>query len=182
MQNCAIGFAVHTGWAAAATVCGTAREPVVIDRRRIQILPDNLRFVYHEASELDLEAAERLIHERTDLAKSGARDAVREIVKAMKSLGYTVVTAAVQESKSVVPADVRAILGSHARIHAAEGDLYRVCLRDALASCQIPLLEIRKPTLHDDWENSLRRLGKRLGPPWAADQKLAVTLAFAALG
>jgi hypothetical protein len=182
MKNCAVGFVIHTGWAAAAAVSGTLRDPIVIERRRIQILPDNLRFVYHEASDLLFDEAQRLITERTELAKSGARDAVRALVEAMRGSGYTVVTAAVPASKSVVPADVRAVLASHARIHAAEGDLYRVCLREALQCCLVPLLELGKPNIPDDWEATLRKIGKQIGPPWAADQKTAVTLAFVALG
>ncbi len=57
----ALGFSVHTGWAALVALSGPADAPQVVDRRRIELIDgpdaDAARFLYHLASELDLPAA-----------------------------------------------------------------------------------------------------------------------------
>lgn len=49
------GCKPHSGWAIAVLVGGTAVTPVVLDRRRVQLCPDDLpRQVYHAAEAMGL--------------------------------------------------------------------------------------------------------------------------------
>ena len=58
------GFAIHTGWAAAVLVGGDAREPVVVDRRRVTLCPEALpRQVYHAAQDMPPAKAALLVRE-----------------------------------------------------------------------------------------------------------------------
>ncbi len=38
MTRATLGFRVHSGWAAAVALCGPLDAPVVVDRRRIQLV------------------------------------------------------------------------------------------------------------------------------------------------
>ena len=50
MEQLALGCAPHTGWAVVVLVAGDARRPVVLDRRRVVLCPeDQHRQIYHHA-------------------------------------------------------------------------------------------------------------------------------------
>ena len=58
----AAGFAVHTGWAQLVLVAGDLRQPIVLDRHRVALVPDDLPgAAYHAAQGLPLAEAERLV-------------------------------------------------------------------------------------------------------------------------
>src|SRR5260221_11196878 len=38
MKNATLGFRVHSGWAVAVALCGPLDSPLVIDRRRLQLV------------------------------------------------------------------------------------------------------------------------------------------------
>src|SRR2546430_16489842 len=61
----ALGFSVHTGWAAMVAVSsGPDGSTVILDRQRLVLMgndPHRPRFVYHAAQKLDPGAAERLL-------------------------------------------------------------------------------------------------------------------------
>jgi hypothetical protein len=76
------------------------------------------------------------------------------------------------------------VLGSHALIHAAEGEMYRDVLVHAAARCGLPVTGVKGKELfaHASMhlgvselmiEKRLAEIGKRVGPPWTQDQKSA---------
>lgn len=177
-QRCAIGFSVHTGWAVAVVVAGSRSDPRILQRQRLDILPGGARFVYHAAAEMPIEKARHLIERRTREAQIAAAGEVRRLVEPLSG----VAGAAILASKPSPPALLEKVLGSHTLLHTAEGELYRKCLEMALAECGVAVTPVPKPAIDLVWEQTLKRLGKALGPPWTADQKLAMTLAYALLG
>ena len=59
-MDAALGFRVHTGWAAAVVLAGPSTAPRVIDRRRFNLVEETDHdsvFVYHAAAEVDAAAA-----------------------------------------------------------------------------------------------------------------------------
>ncbi len=85
-----------------------------------------------------------------------------------------------------------AILASHARVHAAEGDLFRNALAAAARAVSVPLVaipekEVASETAHAlhitpaSLERRIAEIGNLAGPPWRADQKLASMAAMLAL-
>lgn len=154
-MRAALGFSIHTGWAAAVAVADPA---AVLDRRRIALADEehDARFVYH---------AERRIRDASRIARQRAEAALRDILAV-----HQIATAAVPRPKRALPA-LEAILQSHALIHSAEGELYRRAIEDA---CRAVGLEVVTPA------PEAPAVGKP-GPPWGKDQKDAAALAWGAL-
>ena len=194
-SRAALGFKLHTGWAALVAVAGHPGEIQVLLRRRIELLPsDNSipRFVYHEASELPLEQATELVKRATKASTDAARLALKESLEDLGSRGVRVDVCGVLAGSTSVPDDLSAILRSHPRIHAAEGALFQNATVAACESRGLTVVQAREREVWtraaDAWgvaEAGLRRnvdaLRKTLGPPWSADHKTSTAIALLAL-
>jgi len=110
----------------------------------------------------------------------------------LSGTGIAVVVACVPGGNSAVPRGLADILAAHSRIHAAEGGFYRDVLAEVCAGSG---MRVSRAPERNFWqlasmgfahgEKKLREhvaaLGKKLGPPWGEDQKLAALAAFIAL-
>jgi hypothetical protein len=112
-----------------------------------------------------------VIDEVAAAARTAVEDALRSAVGAA---GVGLLAA-----ERRIPASLDQILGSHALLHAAEGQLFESAVIDA--ACDIGLAvhvvepgSIRVPAAVD-------ALGRSVGPPWQKDQKWATTAALTAL-
>ena len=75
VARAALGFRLHTGWAAVVAAAGQPGKIEVLLRSRIELLPPDgsiPRFVYHEAAALDASGAAALV-KRAASASRGAR-------------------------------------------------------------------------------------------------------------
>lgn len=140
--------------------------------------------MYHEAAELPLPDAERLIESVRHTAEDTARTAIGSAIKNLKVTGARIPT-----GSASVPDDLAAVLRSHARIHAAEGALYAGAIASACEHLDIPLITVRE---RDVWSRASASAGmseadlkagidavrKALGPPWTADHKIATAAAL----
>lgn len=179
-----VGVRDKTGWAVLVTLDGAAREPEVVDRRRVELCPADLpRQPYHAAQGLPLDEAATLVEDVTAAAARLAADAFR---------GVEATAVAVPVSGMTVPDDLAAILGSHTLLHAAEGVLYRDALLDGAQACGchvvgvdvkrlVPELAVRLVRSADDVRATLQAMGKELGPPWRAEHKEAAAAAWLAM-
>jgi hypothetical protein len=196
VQDAAVGFRVHSGWTAAVVVCGPLDGPVVVDRRKIQLVKTfsyTFRQPYHTAEKMERPDAVKFIRGVKSEAKRLAISSLR-LLQAEAAEGAFRITrgALLLASGRVLPA-LEQILGSHALIHTADGELFRESLRAACTSCDIPLEGIREKELLATASATLgiragalkRRaaaLGKSLGPPWSQDEKFAALAAWLTLG
>jgi hypothetical protein len=191
----ALGFKLHTGWAALVAVTGEAGKIEVLLRRRIELLPpgDSIpRFVYHVASELPASQAAEFVRRAEVASQDTTQTAVRDVVEYLTSLDHAVKAAGFSSSSKPVPRDLSAILRSHPVIHTAEGALFQQAVADACRSCGLAVISLRE---RDVWLNAatvwglneagLRKqvdtLRKSVGAPWGADQKTATAFAMLAL-
>src|SRR5262245_49458498 len=82
----ALGFKAHTGWAALIAIGGDLEVPTLIERSRVQLLPDGAFAPYHAAEELPAEEAcesvKRDVAAAHDLAARAIRDAARRYADA----------------------------------------------------------------------------------------------------
>lgn len=197
-RGAALGFSVHTGWALMVAVAREKSSIVVLDRRRVEMLPvpDSPRyeppFVFHAAQELPLEAARELVTATEQRARSGAIAAIGAAIDAIRTAGHAVVGASVITAKKAPPSSLEAILRSHASIHAAEGELYRSVIRGASEDLGLAVLRVPAPDSVQRAASALALprakvpafltdLGRGLGPPWTADHKAATLAAVLAL-
>jgi hypothetical protein len=161
-MRAAIGFSVHTGWAA-AVVLGAG--PQILARVRIELADQDhdARFVYHAAAERG--GAEARIRRAEQTARERAEAGLCEVVTR-----HAVDVAALPAPKRTLP-DLATILAAHPLLHAAEGELYRRAIADACAALGLAVVTPSPRAL---------AVGK-VGAPWGKDQKDATALAWAAL-
>jgi hypothetical protein len=190
VQSAAVGFRVHSGWAAVIVVCGTAERPVVVDRRRIELVKTfsyTFRQPYHTAGKMPLQDAVKFIRDVQSDATRLALSSLRALQKDVAEGDFKIVRGALLLASGHVLPKLEQILASHALIHTADGELFRGSLRAACVQCDLPLEGIKEKELFAAASKILRvqpavlkrriaALGKALGPPWSQDEK------FAALG
>jgi hypothetical protein len=179
----AIGIRDHSGWAVAVTAGLAARVPVVADRRRLTLCPGDLpRQVFHACEGLALEEAARLVADVTVAAGAAATAELGALVAALRAADHAVTAVVVPAGTGAVPSDLATILQSHARLHAAEGELYRDAVVEAAGALGLPTW--RRPRrqsvpLPARLQAAIDGLGKQLGPPWQKDHKEACAAAVA---
>jgi hypothetical protein len=190
MQAAAVGFRVHSGWAAAVVVSGPADAPVVVDRRRIELVKTftyTFRQPFHTAEKMPRPDAGKFIRDVQSEAKRLALTSLRALQKDLAEADFKIVRGALLMASGRALPHLEHILASHALIHTADGELFRDSLRAACAVRNLRLERIREKELFAAASTVLgvqpaalkRRvaaLGKALGPPWSQDEK------FAALG
>jgi hypothetical protein len=190
VQTAAVGFRVHSGWAAAVVVCGPADTPQVVDRRRIELVKTfsyAFRQPYHTAEKMPFTDAVKFIRGVQSEAKRLASSSLRSLQKELAQSDFKIVRAALLLASGRALPKLEQILASHALIHTADGELFRDGLRAGCALCDLPVEGIREKELFAAASKTLgvqpaalkRRvaaLGKSIGPPWSQDEK------FAALG
>lgn len=189
----ALGFRSHSGWATLIVVAGSAKEPDIVLRRRVELSRETPRQPFHAAEGLPFAEAEALIRRSTDEATALAARAVEDAVAELRAAGHEPVAGGLLLAAGRPLPGLRAVLASHALIHAAEGELFRDVLRQASRDCGLRVTEVRDRDLEEEAARSLRRStaemgrllgawGKALGPPWTQDEKRAALVAWVALG
>ncbi len=185
------GCKPHSGWAVAVLVGGSPTEPLVLDRRRVQLCPEALpRQVYHAAQELPRALAAALVAEVVAAIGAMTAAVVDDLTRVARTHGDLVAVAVVGRPRDLPEVDV--VLGNHSLLHAAEGELYRAALDDAaeahgLVVCAAPskhTMEEAAATLgtsRDALTVRLTALRADLGAPWQADHKEATAAALMAL-
>jgi hypothetical protein len=197
MKQVALGFRVHTGWAALVAAEAPVRldNPIILDRKRVEMLEGGKSavpaFVYHAASKLPLKSAERLVQECTVLAQSRAKDSLAEIVGQLRERGYEVFASGVIGPKRPLASSLEAILGTHSMIHAAEGELFRAAIISASEVLKVPVTSVPAGELYarvaatlgssaDEIRERLNEGRRSVGKPWAQDQKESLLVALLA--
>jgi len=173
-------------------VAGSGAEPAVVLRRRVELSRRTPRQPFHAAEGRPFAAAEALIRRSTDEAAALAERALRELLAELRAAGCEPVTSGILLAAGRPLPDLREILGSHALIHSAEGELFRDVVRQASARAGLQVVSVRERELEAGAARALNRSaaeltrvvagwGKELGPPWTQDEKRAALVAWLAL-
>src|SRR6202048_4073824 len=195
MQTVELGFRVHSGWAAAVALCGPPDAPVVVDRRKIQlvkIFSYTFRQPYHTAEKMPRHDAIKFIRDVQLEAKRLALSSLRSLQTDLAEGDFKIVRSALLLASGRALPGLEQILASHALIHTADGELFRDSLRAACALRDLPVEGMREKDLFATASKvlcvqatALKRcvaaLGKTLGPPWSQDEKLATLGAWLTL-
>jgi hypothetical protein len=190
VQTAALGFRVHSGWAAAVVLCGPPDAPVVVDRRKIHLVKTftyTFRQPYHTAERMPRQDAIKFIRDVQLDAKRLALSSLRSLQTDLTEGDFKIVRSTLLLASGRALPELEQILASHALIHAADGELFRDSLRAACTLCDLPVEGVREKELFAAASKAFRLqpavlkrriagFGKFLGPPWSQDEK------FAALG
>jgi hypothetical protein len=190
MTQAATGLRVHSGWAAAVTVGGSAEFPEILDRRVIVVadaMVKGSKQPFHAAERLPLAEAEALIGRCRQSTLALARRGLDEIGQ-----GREIGTCGMLLASGRPLPDLPAILASHALIHTAEGEFFRDAIASACQQRILAMVRIKERELFDTCAVELKRSraeldeqlsdwGKLLGPPWRQDEKYAALAGWLAL-
>lgn len=195
VKRAAIGIRMHSGWGSLVAVSSKAGVPDLIHRRRVGMTvtgTPGANQPYHFARNLGLPEAETFLGNCFADSKRLALVAIRDVAKVLAGRQYRVVGSAVLVASDRPLPPLSKILASHALIHAAEGDFFRLAFSKACEDLDLVVARFRERELDDCLQttfgkaaNRVRQqvsaLGPSLGPPWARDQKMASLAAFALL-
>jgi hypothetical protein len=184
----ALGFRSHTGWAVAVVATAGCE---LLERHRVACEPKATRFVYHKAAEKLLVEAGPFIAAARGEAVAAVGIAIANIIAATRGKGPVVRSACIPAGTGRLPDSLSEVLAVHSRIHMAEGVFYREALVEAckaygLSVVRVPERDLWPRAAHAlGWpetrlQDRIMELGRRLGPPWGEDQKLATLAAMIA--
>ncbi len=196
MKQAAIGFRVHSGWAAVVAVSLEKGAPVVLARQRIHLVETftyEFRQPYHTAEKMLIGQAREFITRMQAEARGLAYHAIRELASRTQEQGMKLTRCGLLLASGRPLPALEKILGSHALIHTADGELFREALLHASKRCGLKGFTIKEKELLDhagqvlgakprDLMRRVTELGRPLGAPWSQDEKFATLAAWLALG
>jgi hypothetical protein len=193
MSRAAVGFKPRTGRAVLVMLVEDSGELRVAERSEIPLLPAGELATYHAAKELEPEAAASYVQGSIARAQRLALTAVRDSAKRCADAGHQLRACAVLVGTGMPDWTTGQILAVHARMHKAEGELFRTVLVEAVRSCGLALTTLPDKTALDSaagklgitpakLNTRLAALGRAAGPPWGKYQKEAAAAALVALG
>src|SRR6266478_2762934 len=195
LKQAAIGFRVHSGWAAVVAVCVEKGAPVVLVRQRVHLVETftyEFRQPYHTAEKMLLDQGREFISRMQAEARRLAYRAMRELESRTREQGVKLTRCGLLLASGRPLPALEKIVASHALIHTADGELFREAILHASARCGLRDFRIREKELLDRAENVLRlksaalkwrvtELGRPFGAPWSQDEKFAALAAWLAL-
>jgi hypothetical protein len=188
-----IGISDHHGWAVFVCVGVRDRAPVVLDRRRIDLLESGIpkHPFHHEALKLDTAEAEALVQK---VAASAERCATGALAKIQKELdGLKLAALVMREPPLPAVPSVEASNGSPWINTRADATLYLGAVANAARALRIAVEKIprgeegeRAAALLSCSEERVTQwcagLRSALGAPWQKDHQEAALRAIATLG
>ena len=190
-ENVTAGFRVKSGWAAAVLLGEPRRSPRLYDSFIIDLCDPKIpatRQPYHAAMG-KLEANAAKLKARLTIVRRATKRSVAKMLADCRRNNFQIRRAGLVVGSQIDPA---LIANPHIRAHALEGQLFRTKLVDALraqgisssvwsereayvqaaAKLKTPLGKVQRTT---------QNLGRSVGGPWRAEQKLAAVAAWVSL-
>jgi hypothetical protein len=195
LKKAAVGFRVHSGWAALVALAVNRGKPVVLARERVhlvEIFAYKFRQPYHTAGRLPPDQAAAFVARMKSEARRLGAAAIRKLEAELRAQGFALARCAVLLASGRPLPTLPRILASHALIHTADGELFREALLHAAGRRGLATVAIREREVLAAASKALRikpnelarriaALGRPIGPPWSQDEKLASALAWLAL-
>jgi hypothetical protein len=191
MSKAALGFKPRTG-RAVLVVLADAKNPRVIERAEIALLPPGEMAPYHVAEELEPRAAEQHVKAAVARAQALAKGAVRDAARRCTDAGHELAGCGVLVGTGMPPWSTAEIVAVHVRMHKAEGEMFREVLVEAARACGLEPTRLPDKTAFDSaasvlgmtrarLDAQLAAIGKAAGPPWGQHQREAAAAALVAL-
>jgi hypothetical protein len=195
MNRAAIGFRVHSGWAAMVAVSLEKGDPVVLERRKLLLVKTfsyTFRQPYHTAEKMPLNDAAEFVRSVEKESRELGLAGIRSLQGELSLLDYKIVGCVLLLASGRALPVFEKILASHALIHTADGELFRESIRHSCTCAKLPLRSIKERDLLAAAATRLNKrpeflsrkvaaLGKSLGPPWTQDEKLSALGAWFAV-
>ena len=194
MKEAAVGFRVHSGWAALVALAVERGAPVVLARERVHLVETftyEFRQPYHTAEKMAPEEAASFVRRMRGEARRLALRAIRKVASRTEAQGYRLTGCGLLLSSGRPLPKLPQILASHSLIHSADGELFREALLHAAARCRLKSRTVKEREALDcaarearvkpaELARRVSQLGRPLGSPWSQDEKLATMAAWLA--
>jgi hypothetical protein len=194
-KEAAVGFRVHSGWAAAVAVCVERGVPVVLLRQRVHLVDAftyEFRQPYHTAEKMLDGQAREFISRMQAEARRLAYRAIQELASRTQEQGVKLTRCGLLLASGRPLPALDKILASHALIHTADGELFREAILHASARCGLRDFKIKDKELlartgevfrakPNEPMRRVTELGRSFGAPWSQDEKFATLAAWLAL-
>ncbi|HET7150379.1 MAG TPA: hypothetical protein VFI60_03135 [Candidatus Acidoferrum sp.] len=195
MKRAAVGFRVHSGWAAVVAVSLEKGAPVVLERKRkhlVNTFTYTFRQPYHTAEKMPLAEAREFISQVEKEARRLAHRAVQEMQSELENLKIKLASGSLLLASGRPLPSLEKTLASHTLIHTADGELFREAIVQGCERCGLSMQRIRERELLESAGRALHlkpaevmrrvtELGRPLGSPWSQDEKFATLAAWLAL-
>jgi hypothetical protein len=195
-RRIALGVAPHSGWAAVVGIAEAGGRPEVMVRERMEMAGADdaeAKQPYHAVEDLPVAEARKRLARYSAAAESRAHAAIRRIVHRLERDRHRVIGLGILDSSGRTGDSLEVVLASHALIHTADGDHFRDAIAAAASRCGLAVSRVRARDLERDalgavgspvegLHDTVKQLGRSVGPPWGADQKAAALLAWLLLG
>jgi hypothetical protein len=196
MRTAAAGFRPHSGWSALVALALEKDAPVVLCRRRVELVKTfsyKFRQPYHTAEKLSPEKGCKFISQVSSEARRLAHRALRVLQEDLAKKGHRLIACGLLLASGRPLPGYQKIVASHALIHAADGELFREALTRASIRWELQVVSIKEKELvgeaakafglaEDALLRRITELGRPLGSPWSRDEKFAALAAWLALG
>lgn len=175
------GVSDHAGWAVLVTV---ADDATIVDRRRVDLVDADLPSMPHHgpAQRLPIEQAVDLVERVRASAASFAKKALDDLPENVKGIAI--------RKRPKLPDTVAERIADYWAQNRADWVMYRDVLADAARARGWSVHEYDTKTvlaeasealgLDEDIAAWLKEIGKRFGPPWQKDHRLATAAAIVA--
>jgi hypothetical protein len=195
VKQAAIGFRVHSGWAAVVAVCVEKGVPVVLARQRVNLVDTftyEFRQPYHTAEKMLRGQACEFIERMRDEARRLAYQAIGQLESRTQEQGVKLTRCGLLLASGRPLPVLEKILASHALIHTADGEHFREAIVHASERCGLAINCVKERELLDRAGQAFRlkpkellrritELGRPHGSPWSQDEKFATIAAWLAM-
>ena len=192
MKSATIGVRAHSGWGAVIAVSGDATAAQVVARNRVSVIDPKMRGPfqpYHRAVSKKLPDAEKYLAQCASDCQGFAVAALQQMLDELRASGHRVECCAVLMGSGRTIPPLEKILAAHPLLHAAEGIFFRQVFKNAFEKLNLRVTAIPERDLEEHCKTAfgkkasgirgkIARMGKKLGPPWTTDQKLAAQAAW----
>jgi len=192
--NAVLGVADHNGWAECVTVAASRGVPVVVDRRRLELVEPGIPSMpyHHETLKMPRPEGERLVARVRDSVLRTTFEQVTGLRDELHPL-YTIVAMTLRVPPlDFVPVTVAEAHQSYNVTCRADGMMYHDALSIAARRLKLPVKhhprgeEVARAAARldvsvEDVERFLERAGEPVGKPWQKEHRLAVAAAVAVL-
>ncbi len=194
MDDAAVGFRVHSGWATAVLLVGTAAAPEVADSRIVQLADPAVphsRQPYHAGLDLPKGEAARTVALLVRSVERFARRSLLDLFMAYRVGGHRLRAAGIVVGSNVDPTMIK---NDHIRAHAEGEQLFRLVIQDTAQSRGLALsvtatvekeLFVTASKKLGIPERRLKEMvggfGRQLDGPWRAEEKAAALAAWVGL-
>ena len=185
MSEYSIGIEDHYAWANLVSVTTSGPNEILLDRRRVELLDQQLAAspYHHDTLQMPLSEAEKLVRDVRTSANNRAKLALASLIGELAPAKCRGIAIRVPPLPGL-PATVEEVHASTWITNRADGMIYHQALTQAAAQLNLRVFYFDKENVlalaaHArgktacDFERQLKAFGKTHGPPWRKGQVVA---------